>query len=133
MTAGTENAREAVRQYQEAYEKAHDEKCRPLFVSLDIGPSGHLMKPYGDLDFEEAYQWFREVAVCGEKAGADLITIETMSDSYEVKAAVPAAKENTSLPVFVTMVFDESGRLLTGGEIPERRRFWKVWEQTPLV
>lgn len=118
VTAGTENAREAVRQYQEAYEKAHDEKCRPLFVSLDIGPSGHLMKPYGDLDFEEAYQWFREVAVCGEKAGADLITIETMSDSYEVKAAVLAAKENTSLPVFVTMVFDESGRLLTGGEIP---------------
>ncbi len=54
----------------------------------------------------------------GEKAGADLIHIETMSDTYEVKAAVLAAKENTSLPVFVTMIFDEKGKLLTGGNVP---------------
>ncbi len=112
IAAGVENAREAVRRYQE-----NGGKNRPLFVSLDIGPSGHLMKPYGDLGFEEAYEWFRQAAVCGEKAGADLVTIETMSDSYEVKAALLAVKENTSLPVFVTMVFDEGGRLLTGGKI----------------
>ena len=114
VTAGVKNAQEAVRRHREA----HPEDVRPLFVSLDIGPSGHLMKPYGDLGFEEAYEWFKQVAVCGEAAGADLITIETMSDSYEVKAALLAAKENTSLPVFVTMVFDQSGRLLTGGQIP---------------
>ncbi|MFR2563077.1 MAG: homocysteine S-methyltransferase family protein, partial [Anaeromassilibacillus sp.] len=54
---------------------------------------------------------------CGEKAGADLILIETMSDTYEAKAALLAAKENTSLPVFVTMIFDEKGKLLTGGDI----------------
>ena len=75
------------------------------------------MEPYGDLSFETAYEWFREAAVYGEEAGADLVTIETMSDSYEVKAALLAVKENTKLPVFVTMVFDEGGRLLTGGEI----------------
>ncbi len=112
IQAGVENAREAVRLYRQ-----RQGADRPLFVSLDIGPSGRLMKPYGDLSFEEAYEWFRRMAVCGEKAGADLITIETMSDSYEVKAAVLAAKENTSLPVFVTMTFDEGGRLLTGGEV----------------
>lgn len=116
VTAGVENAKEAVSRYRK--NRGAEAEKRPLFVSLDIGPSGHLMKPYGDLDFEEAYGWFREVCVCGEAAGADLITIETMSDSYEVKAALLAAKENTSLPVFVTMVFDEGGRLLTGGEIP---------------
>ncbi len=114
VSAGVANAKEAVRRHQEAY----PEERRPLFVSLDIGPSGHLMKPYGDLSFEEAYQWFAQVARIGEAAGADLVTIETMSDSYEVKAALLAVKENTSLPVFVTMVFDQSGRLLTGGEIP---------------
>ena len=56
--------------------------------------------------------------IYGEEAGADLIHIETMSDSYEVKAAVLAAKENTSLPVFATMIFDEKGKLLTGGDVP---------------
>lgn len=114
VKAGVANAREAVKRHQEAY----PEDDRPLFVSLDIGPSGHLMKPYGDLSFEEAYDWFSQVARYGQEAGADLVTIETMSDSYEVKAALLAVKENTSLPVFVTMVFDQSGRLLTGGEIP---------------
>ena len=114
VAAGVANAKEAVRRHQQEY----PQDKRPLFVSLDIGPSGHLMKPYGDLSFEMAYEWFAQVARVGEKAGADLITIETMSDTYEVKAALLAAKENTSLPVFVTMVYDQSGRLLTGGEIP---------------
>ncbi|MEZ3433673.1 MAG: homocysteine S-methyltransferase family protein [Lachnospiraceae bacterium] len=91
---------------------------REVYAALDIGPTGKLLKPMGDLDFEEAYDAFKEVARCGEEAGADLIHIETMSDTYEVKAAVLAAKENTSLPVFATMIFDEKGKLLTGGDIP---------------
>jgi 5-methyltetrahydrofolate--homocysteine methyltransferase len=91
---------------------------RETYIALDIGPTGKLLKPMGDLGFEEAYEAFREVAEYGEAAGADLIHIETMSDTYEVKAAVLAAKENTSLPVFVTMIFDEKGKLLTGGDVP---------------
>lgn len=91
---------------------------RKAYVALDMGPTGKLLKPMGDLDFEEAYQAFAEAAILGEKYGADLIHIETMSDTYEVKAAVLAAKENTSLPVTVTMIFDEKGKLLTGGDVP---------------
>jgi len=91
---------------------------REVYAGLDIGPTGKLLKPMGDLDFEEAYEAFKEVAVWGEEAGADLIHIETMSDTYEVKAAVLAAKENTKLPVFATMIFDEKGKLLTGGDVP---------------
>ena len=72
----------------------------------------------GDLSFEDAYDAFKETMIYGEQAGADLIHIETMSDSYEVKAAVLAAKENTSLPVFATMIFDDKGKLLTGGDVP---------------
>lgn len=88
------------------------------FVALDVGPTGKLLKPLGDLSFEEAYEVFAEAVRYGEKCGADLIHIETMSDTYEVKAAVLAAKENSSLPVFVTMIFDEKGKLLTGGDVP---------------
>ena len=90
---------------------------RPLFCALDMGPTGKLLKPMGDLDFDDAYEAFKEMAVCGEKAGADIILIETMSDTYELKAAVLAAKENTNLPVFATVVFDEKGKLLTGGNV----------------
>ena len=72
----------------------------------------------GDLDFETAYEAYKEVMIYGEKAGADLIHIETMSDTYELKAAVLAAKENTSLPVFATTIFDERGKLLTGADVP---------------
>lgn len=91
---------------------------RECYTALDIGPTGKLLKPMGDLSFDEAYDVFRQVMVWGEKAGADLIHIETMSDTYEVKAAVLAAKENTDLPVFATMIFDEKGKLLTGGDVP---------------
>ncbi len=87
---------------------------RDALVALDIGPTGHLLEPMGDLSFEEAYRLFREMAEAGEAAGADLVLIETMSDTYELKAAVLAVKENTSLPVVATMIFNESGRLLTG-------------------
>ncbi len=91
---------------------------RTVYTALDMGPTGKLLKPMGDLDFETAYEAFKEVAVWGEEAGADLIHIETMSDTYELKAAVLAAKENTSLPVFATAIFDERGKLLTGADVP---------------
>lgn len=87
------------------------------FKALDIGPTGQLLKPLGTLGFEEAYDIFKEVVLYGVEAGADLIYIETMSDTYEMKAAVLAAKENSSLPVFATMMFDEGGKLLTGGDV----------------
>lgn len=87
-------------------------------VALDIGPTGKLLKPMGDLSFEDAYNAFAEVIRYGKNAGADLIHIETMSDTYELKAAVLAAKENTDLPIFTTMIFNENGKLLTGGDVP---------------
>ena len=86
-------------------------------VALDIGPTGRLLKPMGDLDFEDAVSLFAEVVNAG-KYGADVIIIETMSDTYELKAAVLAAKENCDLPVIASMIFDENGRLLTGADIP---------------
>ncbi|MGM9607514.1 MAG: homocysteine S-methyltransferase family protein [Oscillospiraceae bacterium] len=83
-------------------------------VALDVGPLGELLEPMGSLTFERAYELFREMAVAGEKAGADLAVLETVTDLYEAKAALLAVKENTRLPVFVTMSFDESGRTFTG-------------------
>lgn len=84
------------------------------FVALDVGPTGHLLEPIGDLDFEDAYKAFARVIKIGASAGADLVLIETMSDIYEAKAAILAAKENCDLPVFCTMTFQENGRTLTG-------------------
>ncbi|WP_195940751.1 homocysteine S-methyltransferase family protein [Romboutsia sp. 1001713B170131_170501_G6] len=84
------------------------------FVALDIGPIGEMLEPMGTLSFDRAYEIFKRQAVQGEKSGADLIIIETMMDLYEAKAAVLAAKENTNLPVFCTMTFDENGRSFTG-------------------
>jgi len=87
------------------------------YVALDIGPTGKLLQPMGDLPFERAVELFRETIRIGAAAGADLVLIETMSDSYETKAAVLAAKEACRLPVCVTMVFDEKERMLTGGTV----------------
>ena len=84
------------------------------FIALDIGPSGKLLKPYGDLDFEDAVAIFAETVRLGVKYGVDLIFIETMNDSYETKAALLAAKENSSLPVFVSNAYGSDGRLMTG-------------------
>lgn len=83
-------------------------------VALDIGPIGELMEPNGSLKFEEAYDIFKEIAVCGEKAGCHLAVVETMTDLYEIKAAVLAVKENTSLPLIATMSFEENGRTFSG-------------------
>ena len=109
ITAAVVSAKEG------AYLGVHDD--REVYVAMDIGPTGKLLKPLGDLDFETALAAFGEAARYGEAAGADLIHIETMSDMYEMKAAVLGAKENTSLPVFATMIFDEKGKLLTGGDV----------------
>lgn len=84
------------------------------YIALDIGPTGKLLKPLGDLDFEDAVKVFAETIKIGVKCGVDLILIETMNDCYETKAAVLAAKENCNLPIFVTNAYDESGKLMTG-------------------
>ncbi|MCD8301365.1 MAG: homocysteine S-methyltransferase family protein, partial [Clostridiales bacterium] len=83
-------------------------------VALDVGPTGELMEPLGTLSFDEAYETYRDMVVAGEKAGADLVIFETMTDLTEVRAAVLAAKENSSLPIWVTMSFEETGRTFTG-------------------
>ena len=83
-------------------------------VALDVGPLGELLEPMGTLTFERAYDLFREMMEAGAKAGADLIVIETMTDLYEAKAALLAAKESTGLPVLVTMSFEANGRTFTG-------------------
>lgn len=104
VTAAIHNAKEAIRR-----------SGKEAWVALDMGPTGKLLKPLGDLDFEDACRLYQRVVQIGAREGADLVLIETMSDSYEAKAAVLAAKENCDLPVIVTVTFDERGKLLTGG------------------
>ena len=91
---------------------------KPVKVALDVGPIGQLLEPLGTMSFDEAYDIYREMLVAGEKAGADLVIFETMSDLYEVKAAVLAAKENTKLPVWVTMTFEATARTFVGVTVP---------------
>ena len=91
-------------------------------VALDIGPLGELLEPMGQLTFEAAYEYFKELAVAGAEAGADLAVIETMTDLYETKAALLAVKENTALPVFVTMSFEECGRTFMGCTVQSMAR-----------
>ncbi|MBQ4140216.1 MAG: homocysteine S-methyltransferase family protein [Clostridia bacterium] len=105
VKAAIENARKAAELSVGSQEK---------FVALDIGPTGKMLKPYGDLDFEDAVRIFAETVKLGVKHGADLIVIETMNDSYETKAALLAAKENSALPVFVSNAYSEDGKLMTG-------------------
>ncbi len=87
-------------------------------AALDIGPLGQLLEPTGTLSFEDAYRAFVRVVRAGEAAGADLIAIETMTDLGETRAALLAAKENTSLSVLCTMTFEENGRTFTGCSVP---------------
>lgn len=86
------------------------------FVALDIGPTGKLLEPMGSFTFDEAYENFAEMARAGEAAGADLVVIETMSDLYELKAAVLAVKENTALPIIASATFQDTDRTLTGAD-----------------
>ena len=89
---------------------------KEAYIAFDVGPTGRMLKPFGDLEFEDAVSVFAENMRIAESLGADLVLIETMSDLYETKAAVLAAKENTSLPIFVTCAFGEDGKLLTGAD-----------------
>ncbi len=107
VTAAVELAKKARRQ-------THREDA---YIALNIGPTGKLLEPMGDLPFETAVDIFGEVVRYGAKAGADLVLIETMSDSYEAKAAILAAKENCDLPVCITNIYDAKGKLLTGGTV----------------
>ena len=85
-------------------------------VALDIGPTGKLLKPMGDLDFEECVDIFADVVKAGRDE-ADLVLLETFGDLYEIKAAMLAVKENCDLPLVVSMIFDEKARLLTGADV----------------
>ena len=105
IRAAVENARAAARESAGEQDK---------FVALDIGPTGKLLKPLGDFDFEDAVAVFAETVKLGVKYGVDLVMIETMNDSYETKAALLAAKENSDLPVLVSCAFGEDGKLMTG-------------------
>lgn len=87
------------------------------FIALDVGPLGQMLSPLGTLEFDEAYSIFKEQVIAGEKYGADLILIETMSDLQELRIALLAAKENTELPVFCTMSFESNGRTFMGCSI----------------
>ena len=105
VAAALDNVRAAREASRAAQEK---------FVALDIGPTGRLLRPFGDFDFEDAVRAFAAAVRLGVKHGAELILIETMSDSYETKAALLAAKENSDLPVFVSNAYGADGKLMTG-------------------
>lgn len=115
VTAGIQLVQEAIQEVRSSSNGGGEKQ--PMYAALDIGSIGKLLKPLGEISFDEAYKTFQEIIIAGDRAGADLILIETVSDSYEIKAAVLAAKENSNLPVVVTMIFDESGKLLTGGDV----------------
>ena len=100
--------------------RAWDESGAPSdrrFTALDLGPTGKLIEPFGDLPFEKAVDLYAEMVRAGVRAGADLILIETQSDTYEAKAAMVAARENSDLPFFVTFTFDKDGKLLNGADV----------------
>ena len=104
----------AINNAKTAIEECGKTKGEDVFIGLSVGPCGKLLKPLGDLDFEDAVSAFSKTIALGAKHGADLIIIETMSDTYEAKAALLAAKESCDLPVFVTVAFDENKTLMTG-------------------
>lgn len=105
VNAAVENARFAIK---------HSDGKQKKWIALDIGPTGRMLKPLGDLDFEDAVAIFAETVRIGVKCGVDLFFIETMADSYETKAALLAVKENSTLPVFVSNAYGEDGKLMTG-------------------
>lgn len=104
IAAGIKCAKKAVEGREEAY------------VAFDMGPTGKLLEPLGELKFEDAVELFAKNVRVAAQCGADLVLIETMNDSYETKAAVLAVQENSDLPVFVTNVYDASGKLMTGAD-----------------
>ena len=109
IAAGISVAREAAR--------SRGTRDPTKLVALDVGPTGRLLKPAGDFEFDAAYDAFAEQIAIGAKAGADLVAIETMGDTYELKAAVLAARENCNLPILATVALGDDGKLLTGGDV----------------
>ena len=109
---------EIIKAAVENVKSARDESCgmQEKWVALDIGPSGRMLAPYGDFDFEDAVETFAKTVRLGVKYGVDVIFIQTMNDSYETKAALLAAKENSDLPIFVSNAFSEDGKLMTGAD-----------------
>lgn len=106
ISAAVKNAKSAIELFE-----GNKKEC---FVAFDVGPLGKMLEPLGDMPFQKAVEIFSESISLGAENGADLIIIETMTDSYETKAALLAAKESCDLPVFVTNAYDETGKLLTG-------------------
>ena len=106
VAAGVARAREAA-----------DAAPGPRWVALDVGPTGRLLRPGGDFTFDDAYDAFAAEIAAGAAAGADLVAIETMGDTLELKAAVLAAKETCALPVFATVSLQDDGKLLTGADV----------------
>ena len=112
ISAAVSCAQEARRIYY-AQNQTHHEK----FIALDVGPLGVLLSPAGTLAFDDAYDYFKEQAIAGEKAGCDLILLETFTDLYEAKCAILACKEHTQLPVLCTMSFEATGRTFMGTDV----------------
>ena len=104
----------AIQTAREAAEEGTEKFGQKVSVALDVGPIGELLEPLGTVTFEDAYDAYKETVIAGAEAGADLIVFETFTDLLDAKAAVLAAKENSDLPVWVTMTFEESGRTFTG-------------------
>lgn len=107
VKAAVENAKQAIL-------KAEKIQGEDAYIALDLGPTGKLLEPLGDLPFEKAVSLYAEVTKIGVECGVDCVLIETMNDGYEAKAAVLGVKESCDLPVFVTTVYDENGKSLTG-------------------
>ncbi|MBB5219459.1 5-methyltetrahydrofolate--homocysteine methyltransferase [Treponema rectale] len=101
----------------EEFKKAHPDDDTPRFISWDSGQIGKLLEPMGPLTFDEAYEAYKDAAVTAEKNGAQIAILETMSDLYEVKAAILAIQENTNLPIAATMTFQDTLRTLTGADV----------------
>ncbi|MEG0379655.1 MAG: homocysteine S-methyltransferase family protein, partial [Eubacterium sp.] len=119
-TFGANNYKlKACEYHQNDIVKAAVENARaanPDYVALDIGPIGALIGPLGTVSFDEAYDYFADFIRSGVDAGVDILLIETMTDIYEMKAAVLAAKENADLPIIASMTYEENGRTLTGSD-----------------
>ena len=115
VSSGIELVRKAIKEFEQENTSPYASKSH--YAALDIGPLGRLLKPIGILSFDEAEEAYAEIIRAGMKAGADLILCETYTDLYDLKAAIIAAKENSDIPIFVSVAPDENGRLLTGGDL----------------
>ena len=111
VKAGVANAQRAV------LDVCGPDTGRKAWVAMDLAPTGKLLKPFGTMEFDAAYELYKEMVIAGADAGADIMMVETMGDTYEIKAAILAIKENCDLPVFATVTFDEKGKLLTGANV----------------